>query len=489
LPESNHPRQFSESNDLRADAREIFRDALGAVDTRRAVLDAVEIERTGLDEGARLRVGGAHFDLREREPAIYSVAIGKAAAAMAAALDEMLGARLAGGVISAPASRFTLSNLWRVFEGGHPLPNEASFEAARAAFELLDRANEARAPVVFLVSGGGSAMIEWPRDERLTLEDLREANRVLVGCGASIGEVNAVRRALSAVKGGGLSARAPRAAQVTLIVSDVVAGRESDVASGPTLPPAHDSPSASEVVERYGLASKLPAPVTRALGEPGKRQTNVSDTAKTDESRAAQAHDEPTATRSHYVLLDNDSACEAAAEPARSRGFVVEIARDISEQNVSEGAALLASRLVALYQREGVGLRGRESVSRRGVCLISGGEFACPVRGAGTGGRNSETALRCAFEFERVLRERSQGSLPEHLIALCAGTDGIDGNSPAAGAFADEATLSRARALGLDAAKFLDESDAYTFFDRLGDAIVTGATATNVRDLRILLAT
>jgi len=488
LPESKHPRDSSESNDLHTDAREIFRDALGAVDARRAVLDAVEIEHAALHEGARLRVGGERFDLREREPEIYSVAIGKAATAMASALDERLGARLAGGVISAPASNITLSKCWRVFEGGHPLPNRASFDAARAAFALLDRANGARALVVFLVSGGGSAMMEWPRDERLTLEDLRAANRVLVGCGASIGEVNAVRRALSAVKGGGLSVRAPRAARVTLIVSDVAAGRESDVASGPTLPPAHGSTAAEEVFERYGLASKLPASVTRTLKESGKPRTGEADTAKANESEAVRTQSQMTETRSHFVLLDNDSACEAAAESARSRGFAVEVARDISEQNVAEGAALLASRLVELYRREGVG-RGGEGGRRRGACLISGGEFACPVRGAGVGGRNSETALRCAFEFERVLRERPEGSLPEQLFALCAGTDGIDGNSPAAGAFADEATLSRARALGLNASNFLDESDAYTFFDRLGDAIMTGATGTNVRDVRILLST
>ncbi|HEV3469261.1 MAG TPA: glycerate-2-kinase family protein, partial [Pyrinomonadaceae bacterium] len=210
---------------LRRAAREIFDDALVSVDARRAVLDAVELR------GSRLRVAGDEFDVGETVGVVYCVALGKAAGAMASAVDERLGPRLAGGVLSGPLRGARLSGRWRVFAGGHPLPNEESLAAARAAFELLREADARRAPVLFLVSGGGSAMMEWPRDRGLTLEDLREANRVLVSCGASIGEVNAVRRALSAVKGGGLAARAPQAAQITLIVSDTGAGREADVAS------------------------------------------------------------------------------------------------------------------------------------------------------------------------------------------------------------------------------------------------------------------
>ena len=158
----------------------------------------------------------------------------------------------------------------------------------------------------------------------------------------------------------------------------------------------------------------------------------------------------------------------------------METAQDLSEQPVGEGAAALVSRLAEAYRREGAG--------GRGVCLVSGGEFACPVRGAGVGGRNSETALRCAFEFEKIGGGVADGRGPRAAVALCAGTDGVDGNSPAAGALADHATLLRAGELGLDALKFLEESDAYSFFERLGDAVVTGPTGTNVRDVRIILA-
>ena len=450
---------MNELRELRTAAREIFDDAIAAVDARRAVLDAVEFD------GATLRVGDALFKLSADAPRVYSVALGKAAAAMASALDERLGRALAGGVLSAPRSDFGLSGRWRVYEGGHPLPNAASIEAARAAFELLRAADGPGSLVLFLVSGGGSAMMELPRDPRLTLEDLREANRVLVTCGAPIDEVNAVRRALSAVKGGGLASHASRAAQATLIISDVATGRAYDVASGPTLAAPHDAPGVAETVARYGLASKLRGPVLRALEEEG---THVP------------AQPLPEARRTFHVLLDNAYACEAAVRAARGRGFAAEFARDVVEQHVEAGAAELVSRLLTLHAREGA----------RGVCLISGGEFSCPVRGGGTGGRNSETALRVAFEFEKVVagRESRAGLVPAHAVALCAGTDGIDGNSPAAGALADETTTARARAQGLDARNFLDESDAHSLFDRLGDAINTGPTGTNVRDVRILLA-
>ncbi|HEV2763274.1 MAG TPA: glycerate-2-kinase family protein, partial [Pyrinomonadaceae bacterium] len=290
---------------LRRAAREIFGEALAASDAGAAVRRSVRLE------GGRLLFAETEFDLRLRPPRIYSVALGKAAWAMASALDEVLGERLSGGVVSCVPPLFvnstanltpadsedrtrladaldaragdarderrdtlpegvSLSKRWRVFAGGHPVPNEASLAAARAAFGLLRRAEEdARGPcgalVVFLVSGGGSAMLEWPRDESLTLEDLREANRRLVACGASINEVNVVRRALSSVKGGGLARRAPHAAQVTLVVSDTNAGDEASVASGPTFPTPPGADALRTILSRYKLETLLPARVLDAL--------------------------------------------------------------------------------------------------------------------------------------------------------------------------------------------------------------------------------
>ncbi len=375
---------MSDLGQLHRYAREIFDHALSSIDPRKAVFRAI------VD-------GGSYFDVCAERP-IYAIAIGKAASSMAFGLQDAIGAQLTGGVISAPKFSGSLTPVWKIFEGGHPLPNEDSLAAAQAAFALLDRANEERALVIFLVSGGGSAMMESPT---ISLDDLRRLNELLVGCGARISEINAVRRVFSRVKGGRLAEYARNARIVTLIVSDTNPGDEATVASGPTLSSTVNSP--------------------------------------------------------YQVLLDNSTALEAARQKALALGFTPVIAHHIREQPIDEGCELLL----------------RESAD----CVISGGEFSCPVRGNGVGGRNLETVLRLALRM-------STG-----VVALSAGTDGIDGNSPAAGAIADETTIARARNLGLDPQDFLARSDSYTFFEKLNDLVVTGPTGTNVRDLRILLKT
>lgn len=343
---------------------------------------------------------------------------------MARGLDDAIGDKLSRGVITAPPVSRVYSSRWEIFAGGHPLPNEASLAAAHSTFALLDEANIERGVVIFLVSGGGSAMIEWPTSPDVTLDDLRRANEMLVGCGARINEINAVRRAFSAVKGAALARRAPNARIVTLIVSDTNPGDEASVASGPTL--AADGPDPLDVIQRYDL--DLPIPVLKSASP---------------------------LTSPYRVLLDNSTALQAAQQKAIELGLNPLISWDICEQPIQEGCNLLLTQ-------------------RNTDCLISGGEFSCPVRGDGRGGRNLETVLRLALAESNV-------------VALSAGTDGIDGNSPAAGAIADETTLTRARNLGLDPAEYLDRSDSYSFFEALGDLIVTGPTETNVRDLRILI--
>ncbi len=405
-------------------ARAIFDHALSSVNPRQAVKNAITDEWLN----------------RSR---IYAIAIGKAAASMAFGLEEALGKKLSAGVISAPEP--FESRQWKSFVGGHPLPNEASLHAARAAFALLDRANAKQATVIFLISGGGSAMIEWPVSNAISLADLRDANQTLIACGARIAEVNSVRRAFSAVKGGALARRAPRAQMFTLIVSDTNPRDEASVASGPTLPPPPDAPNAIEVVEQYHLESVLPASIMKAV-------CGATDTTS-------------TISGAHHVLLDNWTAIEAAKEKALELGFDCLTPQHICEQPIEQGCDLLLSTLSA-------------GPVEKSVAVISGGEFSCPVRGDGMGGRNLETVLRCAMRLDKE---------SQHMVVLSAGTDGIDGNSPAAGAIADETTINRARTLGLNPADFLARSDSYNFFAQLNDLIVTGTTGTNVRDLRILL--
>lgn len=418
-------------NDLHRYARAIFDHALSSVDPQQAVKRAIE----------------THLDVSAGP--IYAVAIGKAATSMARGLEEALGERFTAGVAVSSIPVID-SRRWQCFLGGHPLPNENSLAAAQAAFALLDRANNDAAIVIFLISGGGSAMIEWPVSDDISLSDLQAANKTLILCGARIAEVNAVRRAFSAVKGGALARRAQRAQTFTLIVSDTNPGDEANVASGPTLSAPTDAPKAIEVVEHYQLDSVLPKSIVKAV-------------------RHAESPTGPV-NGSQMVLLDNRSAMEAARTKALEFVSVSTTLDHICEQPIQEGCDLLIAGLFS-------------HPSDVTFCAVSGGEFSCPVRGDGRGGRNLETALRCASRLDE-----QRGKSP-HLVVLSAGTDGIDGNSPAAGAIADETTIQRARNLGLDAAQYLARSDSYAFFERLNDLIVTGPTGTNVRDLRILLRT
>lgn len=442
-------------SDLMQFARALFDRALGETDAARAVREAVEIS------GDFLRAGGKQFDLRAVRK-IYSVALGKAAAKMAGALSEKIGDRLSGGVISA-VSKIDLPCVWRTFTGGHPLPNEQSLAAGRAAFDLLEKANEKDSCVIFLVSGGGSAMLEWPSDPRITLRDLQITNEILIGCGATIGEINAVRRRISKVKGGGLSRAARNAAQLTLIVSDTNRGEAFNVASGPTVARENDLPREKilELIERYKLKESLPPIVLAQL----------------EKSSAERAFESNSQNRDTCVLLDNGDALRAVAEALRAVDFTVETADDLTEAPIETGCRTLVERLTNLRAAAPAG---------KPFALVSGGEFVCPVRGRGRGGRNSEAALRTAVLFDE-LKKRERFS-KTNFAALFGGTDGIDGSSPAAGAICSDRTIARAVKKNLDARAFLAESDSYSFFAALGDAIEIGPTGTNVRDVRILLA-
>ena len=443
---------MSDLSELRKAALEIFAEALRAVDARAAMREAVSLE------GPILGTLEKEFHFSSRP--IYVVSIGKAALQMSLGLNDAIGEKISQGIITAPPqpAEHLLASRWQSFHGGHPLPNEASLAAAQAVFDLIDRANAEAALVIFLISGGGSAMIEWPINEQITLADLRKANQLLVTCGASIREINAVRSAMSAVKGGELAKRATLSNSVTFIVSDTNPGDEACVASGPTLSPSPNAPEPLEVIAHYRLEESLPSSILRAI----------------DAGKDATPQPGPQESPPYFVLLDNRSAIEAATRKAGTLGFFTELAQDISEQPIGEGCDLLLSRLSSL---------GKNSETKtRGVCLISGGEFSCPVSGKGIGGRNLETVLRCAVKLAE-----GEEQAHHHTVVLSAGSDGIDGNSPSAGAIADESSVHRARLRGLDPRSFLARSDSYSFFEQLNDAITTGPTGTNVRDIRILL--
>jgi glycerate 2-kinase len=433
---------------LRSAAREIFDDALRAVNAEDAVRRAVRFT------GSSFSVCEIAIDIKP----VYAVAIGKAALAMAYALEQALGQFFTRGVLVGPApsldqAQWLSTSRWNWYVGGHPLPSPESLAAAADAVGLLQRANHEQALVLFLISGGGSAMMEWPATRDITLADLQDVNRVLVNCGASISEINSVRRTFSAVKGGKLAARAPNCEQITLLVSDVPAGEEYNVGSGVAISPPPNALKSSDVIAQYNLRTQLSATIIEAIERP--REFTADSNSR----------------REHFVILSNEDALLAAALSAQRRGYKFVIAREVSDQPIAEGSSQLFSRLDQLRSKE---------PNAEPVCLISGGEFACPVIGNGVGGRNLETALRLA-----ILHADSNRN--DQFVAVCAGTDGIDGNSLAAGGIIDHTTIERATAAGLNAEDFLRRSDAFSFFDALGDVILTGPTGTNVRDVRILI--
>jgi glycerate-2-kinase len=442
------------SIDLRTITLEIFRRSLAAIDVEKIMRESAR------RDGDRLMIGGESIDLAQFDRLVV-IAVGKASVPMARAVEDILGGRVSDGLVVTNAVIGRAPRLLPVIAGGHPLPDSGSLGAASKALDIL-RANDSEETLVlFLISGGGSALFELPIDATITLDDLRTINRVLVGCGAVISEMNVVRRFLSAVKGGRLAAVAPRSRQISLYVSDVNSDDLSTVSSGLTLPAATTRADLHGVVERYDLHDKFPAHVSDLIA--GGKLPDLPSPPRPDA--------EETRRRSHHLLLDNRKALVEAKRIAESDfGCVVEIAEDLVEGDVETAMLTHVERVIMLRHRH----------PGKTVCLLSGGEVICPIRGDGQGGRNQEFALRAAIHLH-------QRGLPD-VVLLSAGADGIDGNSPAAGAIADSESLRRAEERGFSAERSLQNSDSFNFFDALGDAIITGPTGNNVRDLRILLA-
>jgi glycerate 2-kinase len=431
---------------LKQIAREIFSRTLAAIDIPAA------IERRLERKGTLVRTAAGVVDLAKFDR-ILVAAIGKASFAMAEGLERVLAPEFAvQGVLSVPAEPPRPLPGLLTFVAGHPVPTEASVAAARAILEMVAGADQ-RTLLFVLLSGGGSALAETPLDSDVTLDDLKQLNKLLVTCGAPIDDINAVRKHLSALKGGRLAAAARRATKITLGVSDVPPGRESALASGPTIPDPTTIADAERVVREYKLLEKLPASIRAKFEQKKLRET-------------PKAGDAAFRNSSFELLLGLDDLFHPAHRAAETAGFVTVCDNATDDWPLAKAGDALLERLEAL---------GREHPGRP-VAVIADGEISSPVTGDGIGGRNSALVL---YLVEKIAGKK--------IAVLSAGTDGIDGNSPAAGAVADGETLARARAAGLDPHDFFQRSDAYTFFRQLGDAIETGPTGNNLRDLRILL--
>ena len=442
MPEANSERERL-AQAMRGIVRQLFLHSVAEASIERA------FDRHVLCERGVLRVCDDLFDLHSYAR-VQVVSIGKAAHTMVEALRGKVGEFLEG-IVSSSVEPVSQVRGFRYFRGGHPTPNAESVRSAEAILKSLAAQNTSSL-VIFMLSGGGSSMVEKPIDDEISLDDLIATYRVLVLSGAPIAEINAIRKHLSAVKGGRLALAASPAQQVSLLVSDVPDAMLDALASGPTMPDSTTVEDCYAIAEKYGMLEQFPASVQELLQRHALEETPKSD--------------DPAFHRSRWwPLISNAAVVKIAAEEAKRLGFGVEIDNGCDDWDYRDARDYLLERIHQL----------RKQYPR--ACLISGGEVTVKVTGGGVGGRNQQLALAFA--------EKIAG---ENISVLSGGTDGIDGNSPAAGAIADGTTLQRAKQHGLNAASALAGFDAYPFFNALGDAIVTGPTGNNVRDLRLLLA-
>lgn len=436
---------------MREDARSIFLAGIQAVQGQEAVF------RHCRRHGDRLQLADITVDL-DGIGSIVVVGAGKATASMAMAVEALMGDRISEGIIAVPyGHREPLARI-RQMEAGHPIPDENGVAAACAILETVTRAKEGDL-VICLISGGGSALMPLPA-EGIRLSDKQETSRLLIQCGASIHEINTVRKHLSAIKGGRLAQAAFPARVVTLIVSDVVGDDLDVIASGPTVADRSTYGDARRVVERYGLLDKLPGAVIERIDAGCKGL--APETPKPGEPWVERGE-----TR---IVASNIEALLAAEAQAQEKGYHTLL---LSSRFSGDTGATAAFHLAIL---EEIIASGKPICPP--ACILSGGETTVVVRGAGLGGRNQEFVLHTV------------GRLPEDRPVVCfsAGTDGRDGPTDAAGAMADSTSLERAKRLDVDPEAYLAENDSYSFFSRLGDGVITGNTGTNVMDLRLILA-
>jgi glycerate 2-kinase len=432
---------------MKQTALRVFRETLAAINIQAA------LERKLDCDGKRIHVDRSVINLADFSEFV-AIAIGKAAFPMAEALVNVLPSNCSPeGFLVAPTAPARSLPGWTTFVGGHPIPTEASFVAGRAILDRLARCNESTL-IFYLVSGGGSALVEQALDPSVTHEDFEKLNYTLVTCGAPIEEINVVRKHLSATKGGRLAAAAPRSMKLTLGVSDVPQGYESALASGPTLPDPTTVADARRIVARYQLLPTLPPSIREAFEKQHLRETPKES--------------DPAFARAHFSLLLGTHDLLHAAHHALEAEGIYCIADNTTDNWPVEKAAV---HLLSLLEST------KSNDPKQRCAIVADGEVSSPVTGKGIGGRNSAFVLACVPKI-----------VGKNITVLSAGTDGVDGNSPAAGAVADGETLARASAAGLRPRDFQRSSDSFNFFSTLDDVIITGPTGNNLRDLRILIA-
>ena len=433
----------------------IFNAALAAVDPYNSVTNAAKLVH------GKLIVADTRHELAAFNR-IVVIGAGKATARMALAIESLLGKKISEGLIVVKDGHTAPLSIIEQVEAAHPVPDAAGVEGTQRILQLLHGADK-KTFVICLLSGGASALLVAPSDG-ITLKDKQDATRLLLNAGATINELNAVRKHLSHIKGGRLAQAAFPAQLVTLILSDVIGDPLDVIASGPTAPDGSTFDDVFEVIEKYGLQRALPTSVMAHLQR--GRDGLVQETLK----RSAPCFD----STQNVIIGSNHLALEAAKRCATQLGYSTRIVSDALQgeaRKVAHGFAQTAHNELA------------EMKAGERRCLLYGGETTVTVRGNGTGGRNQELALAFAIEIEEL----------RGVSLLSAGTDGSDGPTDAAGGMVDGYTVAQAKSQGINVRSLLDNNDSYTFFQRHDAAtnghihFKTGPTGTNVMDVQIVL--
>jgi len=431
-----------------------------ALESLEAALNAVDpkhiIESKVVLKDSILKVDAYSFDLRKLKN-IYVIGGGKASGSMAEALEQILGSHITNGLVNVLHGSKNKTNIIKLHGANHPVPDEAGVEGARKMLEIAEGAT-ADDLIICLISGGGSSLMPLPRGD-ISLADKRQITDALLKCGATINEINTVRKHISDFKGGWLAKKAYPATVLNLILSDVMGDPLDFIASGPTVPDSTTFSDAIGVLRRYDLWADAPSSIKKVLSDGEKGL--IPETPK--------ASDEAFKKVYNVVVGNNRFASQAACEYLKSRGL-----NTLLLTATLEGEARQVGIFSASIARE-VTVSGNPVQKPAGI--VAGGETTVTVVGKGKGGRNQEIALSAAMKL---------GGL-EGVVVASLSTDGVDGPTDAAGAIADGKTLARAKKASLTPMKFLVENDSYHFFHKLGDLVFTGPTGTNVNDVSVIV--
>mgnify|MGYP002641078043 FL=1 len=440
---------------IRSDAIKIFKESIRAVNPYNAVKRFVHVDgdrlTVGTEDSTPLEINLADYER------IFLVGGGKATAPMAKAVEELLGKRVSEGMINVKYGFSTDLTYTRITEANHPLPDANGVEGTRKMLDLLNSAGE-KDLIFSLISGGGSALLVYPVGD-ITLKEIQELTQMLLACGATIHEINCLRKHISAIKGGQMARAAYPATTVNLMLSDVVGDSMDVIASGPFVPDRSTFGDTWKIIKKYHLEN-IPHAIQAHLqsGIEGR----IEETPKTGENIFERVH--------NFVIGSNILALRAAEEKAKDLGY-----NPLILSSMIEGETREVARVHVAIARE---IIKTATPVPSPACIISGGETTVTIKGNGLGGRNQEFCLAAAMELD---------GLPASVAVLSGGTDGDDGPTKAAGAVVDPHTVERGGALGLNASEFLNNNDSYHFFEKTEDLLVTGPTGTNVMDVRLVL--